>query len=729
MEIILNRFSIKLLTPQDRTVEIYRFHPSHASELGQSTDPKVVWRACYRTGIPAVVRGNTLLIAAQGLIPPDKLQQTEGSLTHERQEILDPEQGGSLRILKQLARRHLELTLKASRKAQVDKAPEGGLIISSPTNREDDITQLDSSWEIHRGYHLDVDIDRLGHVFLEVDLHHRFYTAWTLEDWQGWYPEAPIKRVRNIYQTHGSFQTWHYSRTSDEDPHQVPLPGSAYTSLADYHQRVWNLTDAEIAASRVVYVKRQGDKQETPHLSTRLAPSVTLEMLSYVADITDSPAEKARIEQVFDQIRAKLDERLTKSSQIAAWILKSIYHQDPLETLSPLTLQGSRLPPAKLLGKKGSINITANVTQRGCVRAGEDKIGCLDLVSSGTTGIFPAAVKKCLDTISGASDAPLILGTPRTRASIPPEAYKRQQFWQQWAKAGAKTILVVCHWLPDGEKLRIRKEALAAGIATQFMVASSYLSDAKVLNVALGLLVKAGWQPVKLQPFDPPQAAELVIGFDTGRNLDTGLSYGTAAFAALADGESLGWELPSVQLGEKIDGNKIRQVVFKLVDRFQERALRLPRRILLLRDGLVQVDEFTTALEGLQEMSIEADVVGIRKSGAGRLGKRQGSTYEDADKGSVVYLPQEDAFLLVTTKSKGQGSVRPLRAVRYWGNAPLEVLATQIYHLSELHPGSGFQSCRLPWVLHLADRSSKEFQRIGDIALLETLDREKLIAV
>ncbi|MCS6793210.1 MAG: hypothetical protein N3E45_04260 [Oscillatoriaceae bacterium SKW80] len=55
----------------------------------------------------------------------------------------------------------------------------------------------------------------------------------------------------------------------------------------------------------------------------------------------------------------------------------------------------------------------------------------------------------------------------------------------------------------------------------------------KALNVALGVLYKAGWQPVCLA-LNEPEVAELIIGFDTGTNRQ--LYYGTSAFAVLADG-------------------------------------------------------------------------------------------------------------------------------------------------------------------------------------------------
>jgi argonaute family protein len=83
----------------------------------------------------------------------------------------------------------------------------------------------------------------------------------------------------------------------------------------------------------------------------------------------------------------------------------------------------------------------------------------------------------------------------------------------------------------------------------------------------------------------------------------------------------------------------------------------------------------------------------------------------------------------VTTKTRGTGSVRPLRVIHVYGNAPLEVIALQTYHQTKLHPASGYSSARLPWVLHLADKSSKEFQRLGQMSILQNLNREKLIGV
>jgi hypothetical protein len=250
----------------------------------------------------------------------------------------------------------------------------------------------------------------------------------------------------------------------------------------------------------------------------------------------------------------------------------------------------------------------------------------------------------------------------------------------------------------------------------------------------LGLLCKAGWQPIRLEPLNHSECADLIIGFDTGTNRE--LYYGTSAFAVLADGQSLGWELPSVQRGETFSGEAIWQTVSKLVLKFHHSCKCYPKKLLLMRDGLVQEGEFQQTIEELANKNIAVDVVGVRKSGAGRIGRQitqenGGTAYLDAKIGTVIFTPKEKSFTLVTSQPINQtvGSVRPLRVVHEYGDTSLEMLALQTYHLSQLHPASGFRSCRLPWVLHLADISSKEFQHIGQINILQNISREKLIAV
>jgi argonaute-like protein implicated in RNA metabolism and viral defense len=342
-------------------------------------------------------------------------------------------------------------------------------------------------------------------------------------------------------------------------------------------------------------------------------------------------------------------------------------------------------------------------------------------------------VLNCLLEVAQKSGAEIEVDFYATQQDLPEGDLARKRFWQSWAEQGIKTVLVVMPWSPNEHKQKIRVEALEAGIATQFMIpgADSY----KALNVVLGLLCKAAWQPVLLEPLDHPERPELIIGFDVGT--DRQLYYGASAFAVLADGQSLGWELPAVQRGETFSGDAIYQTVSKLVNKFHNRLSRYPTKVLLMRDGLVQEGEFGKTIEELEKEKIAVDVVGIRKSGTGRMGIEEEGKYEDAKIGTVVFDYSRKSFTLVTSQPisrEGTGSIgsaRPLRVVHEYGSTPLEILALQTYHLSQLHPASGFQACRLPWVLHFADKSGKEFQNLGSniFSVLQNIDRQKLIAV
>ncbi|HEY9669563.1 MAG TPA: hypothetical protein V6C91_22305 [Coleofasciculaceae cyanobacterium] len=74
------------------------------------------------------------------------------------------------------------------------------------------------------------------------------------------------------------------------------------------------------------------------------------------------------------------------------------------------------------------------------------------------------------------------------------------------------------------------------------------------------------------------------------------------------------------------------------------------------------------------------------------------------------------------------GSARPLEVVKVHGDAPLALLATEVFRLSQFHPASGFIPSRLPMPLHYADRMIKEVQRLGQLGALYGVDRRKIFA-
>ncbi len=722
--IVLNRFLVKQLTTTDLTV--YEYSCDFQLPPEQGDERRALASICYKLGAPAVRLGSRII--TQEEVSLDRLQNKNWRLNlTSRGRKLDCADPFELKAVESLERKKLEYNLKKWNKTSIERASEGGLIwwVSGEEGKE----KCGTGWEVHKGRRIDINIDSEGELYLEIDLHHRFYTPWNLHQWQDEYPEIPISYVRNTYKDQrNNYISWRYRGISDQSPNEVMID-SLEISLADYHRRI-GATEEEIQNSRVVYVvKASGwSDQAVAHLSQRLTPSLTMEMLANIAEQSEQ-SEKNNIQEVFSYIRKRLNDRLRESEKTAQQIIKGVYQISA--NPKALSIEGYLLPRAKLFALNGEVDKAAKVRYKGCVKVGETNFGCLNLFNEKLQ--YPSEVKKCLKEVAAKSNIDIEIDSYRTSSQLPEGALDRQMFWQEWAAEKINTVLVVMPWSSNERKQQIRIDALSAGIATQFIVPLPKADAYKAVNVVLGLLCKAGWQPIRLEPINHPESADLIIGFDTGTNRE--LYYGTSAFAVLANGQSLGWELPDVQRGERFSGEGVWQTVSKLIIKFYNTCGRYPKKLLLMRDGLVQTGEFEQTIKALEEKDIAVDIVGVRKSGAGRMGREiiQGDIklYRDAEIGSTVIMPKERSFVIVTSQSINQniGSVRPLRVVHEYGNTCLELLALQTYHLTQLHPASGFRSCRLPWVLHLADRSSKEFQRIGQISILQNLSREKLIAV
>ncbi|WP_126147937.1 argonaute PAZ domain-containing protein [Synechococcus elongatus] len=724
--IVLNRFYVKSLSQSDLTAYEYRCIFKKTPELGD--EKRLLASICYKLGAIAVRIGSNII--TKEAVRPEKLQGHDWQLVQMGTKQLDCRNDAHRCALETFERKFLERDLSASSQTEVRKAAEGGLIWWVVGAKG--IEKSGNGWEVHRGRRIDVSLDAEGNLYLEIDIHHRFYTPWTVHQWLEQYPEIPLSYVRNNYldERHG-FINWQYGRFTQERPQDILLDCLGM-SLAEYHLNK-GATEEEVQQSYVVYVKpiswRKG--KLTAHLSRRLSPSLTMEMLAKVAeDSTVCDREKREIRAVFKSIKQSINQRLQEAQKTASWILTKTYGiSSPAIALS---CDGYLLPAAKLLAaNQQPVSKTADIRNKGCAKIGETSFGYLNLYNNQLQ--YPLEVHKCLLEIANKNNLQLSLDQRRVLSDYPQDDLDQQMFWQTWSSQGIKTVLVVMPWDSHHDKQKIRIQAIQAGIATQFMVPLPKADKYKALNVTLGLLCKAGWQPIQLESVDHPEVADLIIGFDTGTNRE--LYYGTSAFAVLADGQNLGWELPDVQRGETFSGQAIWQTVSKLIIKFYQICQRYPQKLLLMRDGLVQEGEFQQTIELLKERKIAVDVISVRKSGAGRMGQEiyeNGQlVYRDAAIGSVILQPAERSFIMVTSQpvSKTIGSIRPLRIVHEYGSTDLELLALQTYHLTQLHPASGFRSCRLPWVLHLADRSSKEFQRIGQVSVLQNISRDKLIAV
>lgn len=717
VEVTLNRFFVKRLTQEDLTFYGYHCKPNPLPAPGE--EHKALARVCNQLGVVAVPLEGCII--AREKVDPDKLKTKDGELEEIGQRVLNCTNVQEKDALESFERRRLRLCLKSLYSGKTEVETSGGSLLWWKKEEVD----CGEGWKIHEGRRIDVVVNQDSELYIEIDVQYHFYTPWTLHEWLKNYPDVPIHWVQNTYDKR---QTWEYlGILSKQSPWEIQLP-ELNMSLAEYHLQKHSAPREEVESSWVVEVS--SGRGCFPHLSRRLSPVLTLEMLASIEDARN-PGKKVSA-SVIEHFRKSLEYRLQESKKVAETIIRRIY-KSPIaqERIQPLKIEGYILPRPRLLGRNNqAIENPARVRYKGCARVGETKFGLLNLDDNKRE--YPTEVRKCLLEVAKKSGARVEIDFYATRQDLPEGDLAQQRFWQSWADKGIKTVLVVMPLSPNEHKQKIRLQALRAGIATQFMIPGA--DPYKALNVVLGLLCKAAWQPVLLEPLDHPECSELTIGFDVGTNRE--LYYGTSAFAVLANGQSLGWELPDIQRGETFSGEAIYQTVSKLVNRFYNKFHRYPRKVLLMRDGLVQRGEFDKTIEELRKEKIAADIVGVRKSGTVRMGREEKGSYRDAAMGTVIFDHERRSFMLVTSQlikksSVPIGSARPLRVVHEHGNTPLEVLAIQTYHLSQLHPASGFQACRLPWVLHFADKSSKEFQRIGNsiFSVLQNINREKLIAV
>lgn len=714
IEVFLNSFAVKRLSKVDLNMCAYTYSLNPPPEAGK--EYSAIGKMLWNLGVPAAQLGE--IVISKEAISSEYWQGEGWTIQPQGTRLLNLTEQRELEAFEKLERRWLEqrlrlLSRQLKQQGRVERAAEGGFIWWNA----DKVILQEPGWEVHTGVHLDVSIHRQGVLFLKIDSHHRFYTPWTLQEWLDNYPGAPIGYVRNTYDEN----TWKYVRTSTENPETLVIPNLGI-SLANYHRnhQKYKATEEEIQNSRLVYV-RNSKGEEIAHLSSRLSPSVTMEVLSYLASLGQQEAA-----QVFKQLRKPVRERFETGKQVAQLLVKRIYKQE-LPNLKPYNVGGVLLRQTTpiLLARQCKVYRPETSLKRGCLRTGEKQFGCLDLVG---TGVWSEGIRNLLLSTARNSEVEIFLEDPKGRSDLPDGVLARRQFWQQWANQGTQTVLVVSNWLGDGEKARLRLEALEANIALQFMLPMPRTEQYRAINIVLGLLLKAKWQPVGLEPLQDSQAADIAIGFDAGT--DRNLFYGTSAFAVLANGQSLGWELPEVQRGERLSGQAVLRAVVSIVHRFEQLVGRKPKRILLLRDGFVRRDEFESTIAELQLAGIAVDLLAVRKSGAGRMAiESQYNFLQDASPGTAVLSSDEKTFLIVTTQAKAGGSARPLQAVRDYGNAPLELLATQFDRLCQLNPASGFFSSRNAWVLHCADKMAKEVQRIGQIGPLHGLDREKIFFV
>lgn len=709
--VCLNSFFVKALDKEARKVHQYGYtflEPPEGPDIYRE-----VGNILYKIGGVIGARLESSIVTTEP-IADERLKGEGWTLDYMGQKFLDPSKSVERKTLEQLSRRYLFSALKSLNGPQVERSGSGFVLWD-----ERKVEGQGDGWKVLKGSLIDVAIDKDGQLSLEIDLHCRFYSPWTVQQWLDRYPGAPLSYVRNVSDGY----SWYFIESSDERPEDVQVKGLGKT-LAEYHQSK-GVSDRTIRESSVVYVrhttKGRRDNEKVAHLSQLLLPSIPMDVLSHVAENGDAEAAK-----VLTDVRKPIRERLSKGTGIAETLIQKIYGE-PCVGLKPQQRVATQFKAQKLIARDNRpVSKSKDALTSGCLQVGESNFGCLFLQQS--SGDWPATIKQQLLTVAKASGVSLDLNHLHYQNELSDSDMARRRFWSAIAQKDVKTMLVVSPML-GSRKAVLRGEALQAGIALQFMRPMPRSEMYRADNVTLGLLVKARWQPIGMRMPDHPQAAELAIGFDAGTNKK--LFYGTSAFAVLADGRSIGWEIPEAQTGERFSGQAIWNATLSIVERFRELNGRLPRRVLLLRDGFVRDREFDIAISELETEGIAVDLLEVHKSGAGRMARLvqllENTNYEEVLPGTGFSV-SDDAFRIVTSRAKAGGSARPLEVVKLHGDAPLGLLADEIFSLSQFHPASAFTPSRLPMPLHYADKMIKEVQRIGRLSVLHGVDRRKIFA-
>lgn len=719
--VYLNRFFLKSLSNQDKIVKIYK--PEFQSMADVEELEKAISRLCWKVGVPAT-RWQNFLITQQDL------ETTSGdnwTLIKQNDRQFNPNDRGMNKALTSLFKRYIQAKIEEQGKGDVENR-RGGLLWEN-----DKPIKRGENWSLHRGTFINTIVDEEGNLYLDIDIRYSLRTEKTLADWYAKHPDIEFKQVQNTYFSEGASGkiTWELDEVTEINPREHILNGLGQ-SLAEYHLNSPKLkpqaTPQDIEKGRVVFVirpnkggKRKNEKP-TPHIDTRLAPIITLETIAILAEQGDFEAKA-----VFRQTKEVTDKRFQVSLKTAQRIGNHFFGVDNNDIL-PLAKQAVQQKPAILVAARQQVVKDARRSlNKGCFRANDITVGCLHLdVGAGASHVFPEAIDSVLTEVEKSSRVAITRKPAKT--NFPEDPWKQQDFLDKVRRTGVDVLLVVTKkWLGDSQKSQLRKKFLEAGLATQFFIPTQESSAKfKAENVVLGLLSKAGWQTIALQDTESAESADLAIGFDAGDA--RGFRYGTCAFAVSASGHFLGWELPEAQRAETIPSQIIQSTVGRIVKGFENQEGRLPKRILLLRDGFVQDNEFVEILQSLQNKKIAVDLVEVRKNNVHRISVSKDGNYQAASVGTTTIFEEDDTFLLVTTQARAGGSPRPLKCVRVHGDTPLSELAKQIYHLSALHPASGFSS-RLPMPLHFADKMAKEIGKFGEVGVLHALPRNRLFFV
>ncbi|MDE6834541.1 MAG: hypothetical protein K2J39_09915, partial [Ruminococcus sp.] len=222
-------------------------------------------------------------------------------------------------------------------------------------------------------------------------------------------------------------------------------------------------------------------------------------------------------------------------------------------------------------------------------------------------------------------------------------------------------------------------------------------------NIALGILSKSGGVPwILSQPFSD---VDCFVGIDVGMQ-SKGIHYPACSVCFDCMGNLLGYYTPkNAQSGEKIDTRILTDIFDNILIEYKDKNGHYPKHIVIHRDGFSnEPDEWYEKY--FSDKSIIYDIVEVKKNIPERLLDLQNPNGMNPDS-SVCIIKDNEAFIVTTQRQASYGGApKPLNIVHKHGNLPINMIALQIYALSEIHVGS-VQSTRLPMTTYYADKICK----------------------
>jgi len=272
----------------------------------------------------------------------------------------------------------------------------------------------------------------------------------------------------------------------------------------------------------------------------------------------------------------------------------------------------------------------------------------------------------------------------------------------------------------------LKRSLMRRGVPSQMMTKST-VEDLLAVNASAGnfsfintlsaIVAKAGGTPWVIGGLPGPTDA--FMGLDVTRD-ENNQHAGASASVVLKNGAVFAAESTTLQSGEKFETGHIKQFLRDLVHDFASSRGENINHVTILRDGKIH-EQVDTIREGMSEMDIEFDMVGIRKSGQPRIATYENDQFKIADKGlGFVDADQGEAILHPwgipeTTQDNQQGTPRTLGIVKDSGPTDLHTITAQVYWLTEMHFGSPARSTREPVPIKYAD-SAAEYVREGYVA-------------